>query len=187
MQLDEAIKSRKSVRRFSDKKPDWRKIIRAIDAARYAPCAGNIFITKFILVQDEEKIKKICAATQQDFVGTAKAIVVVVNETSKLERMYGERAKRYARQQVGAAIQNFLLKLTEEGLVTTWVGHFSDDMIKDALEIGSADVEAIFPIGVETKIETRPKQKRDLETIIYFDKWKNKYMEPEVRNTIESI
>ncbi len=59
MDLDKAIKSRKSVKKFKDKKPDWRDIIEVIDSMRYAPMAGNNFSLKFILVDNKEKIKKI--------------------------------------------------------------------------------------------------------------------------------
>ena len=48
MDLDKAIKSRKSVRHFADKKPNWRDIIECIDAARFAPMAGNLFPLKYM-------------------------------------------------------------------------------------------------------------------------------------------
>jgi len=66
MDLDKAIKARHSVRRFKTKSADWRDIIKAIDAARLAPYAGNIPTLKFIIVTDEEKIKQLAVACQQD-------------------------------------------------------------------------------------------------------------------------
>jgi nitroreductase len=188
MQLKEAIETRKSVKRYMDKKPDWRKVIRALDAARFAPAAGNQFIMKFILVQDEKKIAEIATACQQEFVGTAKCLVVFVSDENKLDKLYGERGKRYASQQAGAAIENFLLALNAEGLVTNWVGHFYDDQVKRTLKISSsAVIEAIFPIGIETKIKTPAKPKPALENLIYFDEWKNKKMEPLTRVSVESV
>ena len=65
MDLNKAIQKRHSARKFSDKKPDWRVIIECVEAARYAPMAGNNCTVKFILVDDEEKIKKISEAAQQ--------------------------------------------------------------------------------------------------------------------------
>jgi len=187
MQLKEAIQNRKSVKRYMDKRPDWRKIIRALDMARFAPAAGNNFISRFILVENEKSIGEITKACQQEFVGTAKYLVVFVSDESKLEKLYGEKGKRYASQQAGAAIQNFLLALTEEGLATNWVGHFYEDQVKRTLGIPSEEtVEAIFPIGIETKIKTHPKPKPSLENLIYFDKWKNKKMEPQTRVSVES-
>jgi len=187
MQLDNAIKTRKSVRRFLDKKPDWRKIIKAIDLARFAPRAGNIFPHKFILIKDRKKIKELEYACQQSFVGSVYYIVAVVSDDSKLKRSFGERGERYARQQAGAVIENFLLALNEQGLATCWVGHFYDDEVRRILEIpDDCIVEALFPIGKETKIKTAERMKPELENIIYFDFWKNKYMEPKTRINIES-
>ena len=58
IKLIDAIKTLKSVTRYSSKKPDWRLIIRAIDGARHAPCAHGLMSTKFILVSDKDKISK---------------------------------------------------------------------------------------------------------------------------------
>ncbi len=74
MQLKDAVENRKSVRKFHHKKPDWRKIIRAIDSARFAPSAGNNFVIRFILVSDEKKIEKLGEASQQPFVGKANSL-----------------------------------------------------------------------------------------------------------------
>jgi len=189
MDLKTAIKGRKSVRRYMDKKPDWRKIIRAIEAARFAPSAGGQFALKFILVSDEKKIVELAAAAQQDFVGTAKYVVVAVSDDSKLVKSYGDKGVRYSSLQAGAALENFWLALTEQGLVTTWVGHFYEDQVKSALSVpDELSVEAIFPIGKETKVKGSERlAKPDLENIIYFDKWKNKKMTPQERVSFDAI
>jgi nitroreductase len=186
MQVKEAIETRKSVKRFMDKKPDWRKIIKAIDAVRFAPAAGNQFALKFILVKDKDKINKLANASQQDFVKQAHFVVVVVSDNSILKRSYPEKGEKYTRQQAGAAIENFLLALNDQNLATCWVGAFVDEQVKRILEIPETEdlvVEAFFPIGKETKAMTegKGKLKPDLENILYFDKWKNKYMEPKTR------
>lgn len=182
MQLANAIKTRKSVRRFLDKKPDWRKIIRAIDMARFAPAAGNQFASKFILIKDKNKINELAEAAQQGFIRQAHFVVAVVSDDSKLKRSYDKRGEKYTRQQAGAAIENFLLALNDLGLATCWVGAFVDSQVKRILEIpAELTVEAIFPIGKETKailVPHKQKTKPDLENILYFDKWKNKYMKP---------
>ena len=188
MQLKDAIEKRKSVRRFHSKKPDWRKIIRAIDAARFAPSADGLFVMKFILVSDEDKIAKLAEASQQDFVGTVKYIVVAVSDDGKLERSFGERGKNYALVQSGAAIENFLLALTELKLATTWVGHFYEEQIKEVLEISDKmRVAAIFPIGIETAIAARENRKPKLENVIYFDKWGNKKMGGQTKISVDAL
>ena len=172
-----------------DKKPNWRKIIRAIDAARFAPSAGGQFALKFILVSDEKKIAELAAAAQQDYVGTAKFVVVAVSDDSKLVRSYGDRGVRYSSLQAGAALQNFWLALTELGLCTTLVGYFYEDQVKSVLDIpDELKVEAIFPIGKETKIKGSERvAKPHLDNILYFDKWKNKKMTPQSKVSIEAV
>lgn len=181
MQLKEAIQSRKSVKHFSYKKPDWRKIIRAIDYTRFAPSAGNKFITRFILISEEKKIKMLAEASQQEFVGEAKYVVVAVSDEEKLVQSYDDRGKRYAPQQSGAAIQNFLLGLTEQKLVTTWVGHFYAEQIHRELGIPEKmKIEALFPVGKKGKVNVKPKLKMNLDRILYYEKWKNSKMKAPV-------
>jgi nitroreductase len=184
MKLKDALEGRKSVKRFHHKAPDWRKILRALDAVRFTPTAGNHFVTKFILVSEEKKLKELAAASQQKFVESAKYIVVAVSDDSDMVKDFGDSGVRYTAQQAGAAIQNFLLALTEQKLVTTWVGHFYEEQVRRALEIPEGlKIEAMFPIGKETKVTTAPKPKRKLDQIIYFDKWGNNIMTPYISMT----
>ncbi len=187
MEVEEVIKKRQSIRNYSHETPDWRKIVMAIDAARYAPSAGNMQRLKFILVKDVDKLKIISEACQQDFVGTVKYIVVAVANDKDLIDCYAEKGIVYAREQAGAAIQNFLLELTNLGLATCWIGYFVEDQIKRALTIPEGClVEGVFPIGLETKVPTKRKDNPDLEKCIYFDKYGNRFMEPKTCVTREA-
>jgi nitroreductase len=179
MDLDKAIKERHCVRRFKTKAPDWRDLIKAIDLARLAPSAGNIPTLKFVVVTEQDKIQRLAEASQQDFVGTAQYVVVVCTDPTQCVRSYEERGNKYCSQQAGAAIQNFFLKLTDLGLSTCWVGSFADEQVKRILQIPeNAIVEGIFPIGYEMPPKDKQKPKAPLEDVLYFNKWKNKYMAP---------
>ena len=173
MELDKVIKSRKSVKKFSKKKPDWRQIIGAIDSARYAPMAGNLYSLKFILVFDKEKIRQLSKASEQEFVADAQCVVVVCSNPSRILNAYEERGENYLKQQAGAGIQNFLLKLEDFGLATCWIGHFTDEKIKNILKIPKEiNVEAFFPIGYESEIaKTKQKRKIELDRILYFEEY----------------
>jgi nitroreductase len=176
MGLDRLIHARRSVRKFKSDKPDWRTIIECIDSARYSPMAGNNYSLKFILVDDKEKIQKLAEAAQQDFIAEVQYVVVVCTTPGRTEIAYGDRGKNYLKQQAGAAIQNFLLRLTEEGLATCWIGHFVDNEVKEVLNIPKdIQVEAMFPIGYSYR---KPESKRiiELDNILYFNKYGNKKM-----------
>jgi nitroreductase len=177
MELDKAIKERHSVRKFSNKKPDWRDIIECIDAARYAPMAGNNYTLKFIMVDDEEKIQKLAEAAQQQFISQAKFVVVACSNPSRTINAYGKIGEVWTRQQAGAAIQNFLLKIEESGLATCWIGYFVEEQVKKILKIPPEwNVEALFPIGYEYEKAKVRKAKIDLDRILYFNYYDNKKM-----------
>ena len=181
MELDKSIKNRRSVRKFNSKKPDWRDILDCVDNMRYAPMAGDNFTLKFILVDDKEKIEKLAEAAQQDFISQTQYVLVICSNPSRTINAYGKRGEMYCRQQAGAAIQTFLLKITEAGLATCWIGHFIEEQVKRALRIPeNINVEAIFPIGYEFKKPVTRKIKSDLDDALYFNIYKNFQMK-EVR------
>jgi nitroreductase len=170
MELDRAIKSRTSVRKFKSIKPDWRDIIECLDAARYAPMAGNNYSLKFILIDDPEIINKIARAAQQDFISQAHYVVVFCSTPQRTLNSYGKQGEIYLRQQAGAAIQNFLLKIVDLGLSTCWVGYFSENQIKRELHVPEkVNVEAVFPIGFEYEKKRSRRAKIDLDRVLYFN------------------
>ena len=185
MDLQKAIKTRHSVHKFKDKKPDWRDILGCIDAARFAPMAGGNHSLKFILVDDPESIKQIALACQQDFVGTASYIVVAFSSPERTMNAYGKEGETYLRQQAGAGIQNFLLAIEDHGLASCWVGYFVEDQVKRQLGIPEAmKVEAVLPVGYEYEKKKTRKAKIDLDRILYFNKYGQTKMHPEKKMNV---
>jgi nitroreductase len=188
MKLRDAVENRVDVKRFDLKKPDWRKVVRAIDFARFGTSAGNNFSVRFILVTDEGVIRKLASASQQSFVGKAKSVVVVLSDPASLIRSYEERGIKYCRLQAGVAIQNFLLGLEDEGLVTSWVWYFEDEQVKRVLGVPeSVNVEGIFPVGKGMKTVKKVKRNVELDNVLFFGKYGNKKMAPQVRVGREAI
>jgi nitroreductase len=187
MQLETAIKNRKSIRNYCEKKPDWRKILQALEYGRFAPMAGNQYSLKYILVDNRDKLSSIEGACQQKFVGKVDYILVIVSDRSKVKKFYDFYDKGFGAQQAGAAIQNILLGLTEKGLATCWVGLFEETIVKRTLGIGdSLTVEAILPIGIESKIiPPKEKIKPSLDSLVFFNKWGKKFMGENTRTDYE--
>ena len=177
MNLDKAIKTRASIKNYSDKKPSENKILDAIEAANLAPSPGNLNILKFIIIEDLEKIDKIAQACQQPFIKKALIVIAVCSDSKKINIMYDKRADKYIKQYAGAAIENFLLKITDMKLASCWVGAFSETTIKNILKIpDNIDVQAILPIAYKHKTDkTKQKPKTNLGNILYFEEYNNKY------------
>ena len=179
MDLDKVIKSRRSIKKFSSKKPDWRDIIDCLDSLQYAPMAGNNFTLKAILVDDSKKIEEISEACQQDFIKKAQYVVVICSNPLRTLNAYGKEGEIYLRQQAGAAIENFLLKITEAGLATCWIGFFVEEQIKSILKIPEKiNIEAVFPVGYETQKPATKKIKSGMDRIMRFNNYEEKRMNP---------
>jgi nitroreductase len=183
MELDKALDERHSARNFMEtKKPHYGKVIKAIEAAAKAPLAGNLPCLKYIIVTDPKKIDELSQAAQQSFISKVKFVVAVCSDKKFLDKYYLDRSDKYTKQQAGAAIESFLLKITDMGLASCWVGAFSDETVKRILKVpDDIDVEALLPVGYE--IEEKTKQagriKPNIDSLLFFNTYKNKKMLPE--------
>lgn len=171
MDFSKLVEKRASVRKFKDKKVNWRNIVDAIDSARFIPLAGNISNIKFITIENKKTINEIADECGQSWISEVSALTVVCSDETLLEKRFYERGRIYSRQQAGAAIQNFILRLTDLGLSSCWVGSFNDSKVRRILDIPKEiTIEAIIPIGYE-KTKTAPKRKTALQNVSFWEKW----------------
>jgi nitroreductase len=192
MDIDSAIEKRHSANSFDKKKVSWKIVLEAIEAANQAPFAGNQNHLKFVIVEDPEKIKNLAKHSNQDLVSEASIVIAVCSEDTKLENLFGERGRIYGKQQTGAAIENFLLKIEDLGLASCWIGAYEDEMIRSTLKIPEhIEIEALLPIGHEKKLKGKKKsKKKELEQTIYWDSWKTKkrptvFPDPKLRSELK--
>jgi len=145
-----AIKTRRSIRAFTDKRVTDREVKKLIEAARWAPSAGNIQPWEFIIVRDPKVKHGLCeAALNQTFIEEASVVMVVCADPTRSSRRYGSRGiNLYCLQDTAAATQNILLTAHAMGLAACWVGAFDEDAAKRALDVvGELRPVAIIPIG----------------------------------------
>ncbi len=173
MDLNKAINIRHSARSFKIKKVPFELIIEAIDAAIKVPLAGNYNSLKFIIVTEQDAKSSLAKYADQNWISEADTIVVLCSDAKKLKEVYGERGSSYEKQQVGATIQNFLLRITDLGLASCWVGAYLDDGVKRVLHVPEEiTIEAILPIGYEEKEAIGKRARKPLlQDVIYWEKW----------------
>ena len=180
MQFGDVLKKRKCVRRYTVKDVGWQHVAAILEAATLAPMAGNIFTPCFLIVSDKKKMQQLADAAAQDFLASASWLIVICSDNKRAYNAYGERALRYSRQQVGAAIENMFLKATELNLATCWVGAFDDEAVKNILAIPQdIEVEALLPIAYPTRFISEPRRlKPRLKDVLFFERWGQRIMKP---------
>jgi len=175
MELETTIRRRHSIRRYSKKYVNWKYVVSILDTSRFAPFAGNICSIRLIVVTDKEKIQQLSEAAKQDFIAVAPVVVVVCSDIKLVMLAYGKRGYMYSKQQAGAAIQNMLLKITELGLASCWIGAFDDNAIRNILNIPEEiEIEAILPIAHKSWIREVKRKKTELRDIVFFNRYGNK-------------
>lgn len=136
MDILEFITSRRSIRKFLDKPLEKEHLDKILEAARWAPSAGNCQPWRFIVVTDRKKIKNFDPFFHQPWVLNAPAIIVVLSSPEDSRRRYGSGSEWYI-QDCAAATQNMLLMAHGLGLGAVWIGAFSKEAVRKELEIPS--------------------------------------------------
>ena len=142
MTLDETIRTRRSVRQFLDKKISREDITACLEAARLAPSACNSQPTHFVVLDDKDVKESFADAVFTGrflpckFFKSAPVLVAVcVEQNANLTVKAGQKiAGRpfYITDQAIAA-EHFVLKATELGLGTCWVGWFNSKKAQEFL------------------------------------------------------
>lgn len=171
MDVFEAIKTRRSVRAFTSQEVSEEEIEKIIDAARWAPSAGNIQPWEFIIVRKKEiKRELVAAALNQTFIEEAPVVIVVCANEARSAQGYGNRgATLYCIQDTAAAIQNIHLAAKALGLATCWIGAFHEEEARKALKIprGIRPV-AIIPVGHAAE-KPRIPSRRPVQDIVHYE------------------
>jgi len=171
MNVFEAIKERRSIRSFKEQDVKEEDIEMLIEAARWAPSAGNIQPWEFIIVRRHELKKELAeAAFGQAFVEEAPIVIVVCADENRSFQGYSVRGKTlYCIQDTAAAIQNIHLTAHSLGLGTCWIGAFSEGETAKILKVpNGVRPVAIVPIGYPAE-SPAPRNRRPINQIIHYE------------------
>ncbi len=179
MDLFQAIHGRRSVRAFSSETVPDALVEVMVDAARWAPSAGNCQARDIIVVKDPGVKKALAdAALQQRFIEAAPITFVVCAHEARSARRYGRRGRDlYCLLDAAAATQNLLLAAHALGLGSCWVGAFDDHRIGDALHLPAGlKPVALIPVGYPQEAPEPPTRLPPYETV-HRDRYGHKPLE----------
>jgi len=166
MDLFEAIKNRRSIRRFEDRPVPEELIRKIVEAGQWAPSACNRQDWKFIVVERAEVKEKILRETTAHFVGRAPLLIFVVysNRTDNLE--YNDHLLSAA-----MAAQNMQLAAHALGLGACCVNNLPiKSRLRKILNIPrSYEPVALLCMGYPKAIPKPMKRKENLDSILCRD------------------
>ena len=173
MEALECIKTRHSVRKFTEQPVTREELAQVVEAAAFAPSWKNTQIARYIVVTDKEKKQRLADDCMMDFAFNQKtashapALVVLTMLTS---RSGYERDGSFSTSQgthwqsfdAGIAAQTFCLAAHALGLGTVIMGIFDEDIPE------GQKVAALIAVGHPAEEPMCPKRK-DVETLLSFD------------------
>ncbi len=148
MDVLEAIRTRRSVRSYSDQPIPGEVMERMRQALRLAPSACNYQPWHFIFVSDEGLRRQIAiAANGQSWMADAPVTVVTCGLPERAYKHMGGYGNSVD-MDVAIALDHLTLAAVADGLGTCWIGAYAEPEVKRLLEVPrSVKVVAMTPLG----------------------------------------
>ena len=179
MEFLELSKRRRSIHHFTEDEVTDEEIEYILEAARWAPSAGNAQPWRFIVVKDPENREKVWRATTgipnvtpQNFIRKAPVHIIICTDTTAYK---GKQAKIYSDlfciQDSAAATMNLLLAASYRELGACWVGMFREEALRDSFSIPpNVKPVAVIPVGhTRSKVNIRPR--KGLNELVFTEIW----------------
>lgn len=203
MELSEAIRIRRSVRSFKPDPIPQETLVELIAAAHEAPSSWNLQPWEFIIVTDDELKKKlpvtgfnathvhqapatiVCLASmrQQDRLADTMEAAIPADATperrarvlANVERVRHDQEFRKAHvvNNTYIGISWLVMKATDLGLGTVWMGGFDAAKTKELFNIGD-DYEVVSMVTVgypAAPLKPQPRKRRPLSELYSFNRF----------------
>ncbi|HIJ80930.1 MAG TPA: nitroreductase [Desulfuromonadales bacterium] len=188
METAVAIRTRRSVRRFSDRPLEPEKLQAVLDAACRAPSWANLQCWRFIVVQDHDAKRRISELASVDSFFSAKgyksnpsqqalreapAVIVLCalpNQSGDL------RGLQFCMTDAGLAAAHLMLAAHDLELGTVFVSIFEEKPLAELLKIPPyVAIVGLFPIGYPLHVraagEGGVSPRKDIHEVVYREKW----------------
>ena len=173
MTVEDAIKTRCSVRSYTDRAVEDEKVHQVLEAARLAPSASNRQEWRFVVVTDKNKKNQLAkAAAGQMFIGAAPCVIACCAETDLHEMKCGQMTYPI---DLAIAIDHMTLRAVELGLGSCWIGAFYEAEVKKVLNIPEEiRVVELLPLGYPADKGQPRKIRHDMDKIVFYENWGQK-------------
>ena len=177
MELQNALETRRSIRKYQAKPVEPEKIRQMIQAAILAPSWENSQVTRYYVAQSEEALQKVREALPEfNRNNTKDAPVLIVSTIVKGRSGYNvdgtasnELEDGWGCYDCGMQNMNLLLKATELGLGTLVIGIRDAGKLKELFEIPEEEiVVSVIGVGYADVDPEMPKRKSVDETAKFY-------------------
>jgi nitroreductase len=168
LEVLEAIKGRRSIRKYKKDPIPEDFIVKILDAGRWAPSASNRQPWSFMILKDREVRRRVAEATTYGkFLADAPLGIAVVVDP---------QASTHPVEDGAIASQNMLLAAHALGLGACWIGSYNsfyEEKIKTILSIPK-NKRLLSIISIGFPAESPTKTRKELGQIVFTDQYGGK-------------
>ncbi len=183
MTFDDIVRNRRSVRAYDSRPVREDDIVAMCEAARWAPSACNHQMWRFVAVTDRERIERLCDEALRPVISNkwlrqAPLIIAGCSQLDIVANKIGTRVTgiEYYQIDLGIAMEHMVLKATEIGLGTCWVGWFKEHKVKEILGIPDrVRVSALLAVGYPADAPPAKRARKPLQKILFSETWANPF------------
>lgn len=159
----EAIRKRRSIRKYTGEAIPRKDLEKVVDAGRLAATGSNQQPWDFIVVTDRAMIERLKVAAE--WMDKAAAIIAVVMDPSS----------RWWVEDGSAAVENMLIASTALGYGSCWLEGYTlphEEEFKKLLGVPEEKrLLTLVPIGVPVAEPTGEKKKRSLQEVLHWERY----------------
>jgi len=185
MEVLEAIKGRRSIRRYKTTPVDHKTVELVLEAAQWAPSWANTQCWRFIIVRDASIKDKLAGALRSakpdgkngatEAVRNAPVVIVACAELEKSGYYHGEPTTDkgdWFMFDVALAMQNLVLAAHSVGLGTVYVGLFDAKKVAAILRVPQGFyVVSLTPLGYPDQEPGPAPRRKELSETVFYDKY----------------
>lgn len=169
MEIFEAIRGRRSIRKFEDKDIPMQDLKKILEAGVWAPSGSNIQPWEFILVKNKGTIEKIKLISPGLFGNPSALIILCINH--ERAKRGGKLGVRTALMDISMAAQNMMLTAYALGIGSCPVVSFNKPALKELLDVPD-HVEPVLIISLGyPKFMPKPPKRRPLKEVVHIEKF----------------
>ena len=168
----EAIRIRRSVRKYEETAVSDEQINQVLESARYAESWANKQGWHILVVKSVDARAKLAAALEGNpgakAVAQAPVLLAVCMDPAASGSLPG---REYFMTDAGILMDHLMLEAADLGLGTVFIGMFDEDKVREVLGVPAEfRIVGLTPLGVPTKIPgERPRN--ELGDIVHWETW----------------
>ncbi|MGY5875735.1 MAG: nitroreductase family protein [Candidatus Thorarchaeota archaeon] len=166
MDVHEAIRGRRSIRKYLDKDVDEKTVVKILEAGQWAPSASNKQPWHFIIVRDPDTREKLAGLHEYGrFMSESPVVIVVLGDPAV--------HPKYHLADPHNAVQNMILAAYAEGLGTCWIGVRDTDIeddFKKVLDVPKK-LRVICSVAMGYSDMKRDSSRKSLDEIVSWERY----------------